>query len=106
MEHNACDSGDGICYAVDQVETMISKHDSPVEGPVPWSPPATVDDLRMYDTPEKAKPRSHVDCSGIRGRRLFQNGKEDNPTVPCSPGRKRRRSVESVCEIPDIFMMT
>ena len=74
-----------MCEAVEQVE-----------GLAPRSPPATVNDSRVYETPEKANRQSHVDYSATRGRRLFQNGKEDNRTVSCSPGRKRRRSVESV----------
>ena len=74
-----------MCEGVEQVEGLASR-----------SPPATVNDSRVYETPEKANRQSHVDSSAIRGRRLFQNGKDDNPTVSCSPGRKRRRSVESV----------
>ena len=74
---------EAMCELVDQVEI-----------PVPRSPPAT--ESCVYVTPEKGNRPPHVDYSAIHGRRLFQTGKEDNSAVPCSPGRKRRRSAESV----------
>ena len=74
---------EAMCELVDQVEI-----------PVPRSPPTT--ESCVYVTPEKGNRPPHVDYSAIHGRRLFQTGKEDNSAVPCSPGRKRRRSAESV----------